>query len=137
MLGFSAGGQVAGLVSFFNEQRQYEPVDDVDQLSCRPDFAVLIYPSGFEEKGQPKLHAEVRVTKESPPMFFAHAFDDGVTVFNTLLLVTELKQVRVSAEVHVCATGGHGYGLRHVKGQPVTDLPKPCEAWMKSMRFLK
>ena len=137
ILGFSAGGQVAGLVSIFNEQRQYEPVDDVDQFSCRPDFAVLIYPGGFEEKGQPKLRDEVKVTKESPPMFFVHAYDDGVTVLNTLLLATELKKVGVSAEVHVYATGGHGYGLRHVEGQPVTDWPKPCEAWMKSMRFLK
>lgn len=137
MLGFSAGGQVAGLVSIFIEQRQYEPVDDVDKVSCRPDFAVLIYPGGFDEKGQPKLRDEVKVTKESPPMFFVHAFDDGVTVFNTLLLATELKKVGVPAEVHVYATGGHGYGLRHVEGQPVTDWPKPCEAWMKSMRFIK
>ena len=137
MLGFSAGGQVAGLVSIFVEQRQYEPVDDVDKVSCRPDFAVLIYPGGFDEKGQPKLRDEVKVTKESPPMFFVHAFDDGVTVFNTLLLATELKKVGVPVEVHVYATGGHGYGLRHVEGQPVTDWPKPCEAWMKSMRFIK
>ena len=137
MLGFSAGGQVAGLTSIFNEQRQYEPVDDVDQVSCRPDFAVLIYPGGFDEKGQPKLRDEVKVTKESPPMFFVHAFDDGVTVFNTLLLATELKKVGVTAEVHVYATGGHGYGLRHIDGQPVTDWPQPCEAWMRTMRFIK
>ncbi|MEK6260011.1 MAG: alpha/beta hydrolase [Planctomycetota bacterium] len=137
MLGFSAGGQVAGLVSIFNEQRQYEPLDDVDKVSCRPDFAVLIYPGGFEEKGQPKLRDEVRVTKESPPMFFVHAFDDNVTALNTLLLAAELKKVGVSVEVHVYATGGHGYGLRHVAGQPVTDWPKPCEAWMKTMRFIK
>ena len=137
MLGFSAGGQVAGLVSIFNEQRQYEPVDDIDRISCRPDFAVLIYPGGFEEKGQPKLKDEVKVTKESPPMFFVHAYDDGVTALNTLLLAAELKKVGVSAEVHVYATGGHGYGLRHVEGQPVTDWPQPCEAWLKTMRVIK
>ena len=137
LLGFSAGGQVAGLASIFNEQRQYGPVDDIDKVPCRPDFAVLIYPGGFEEKGQPKLRDEVKVTKESPPMFFVHAYDDGVTVLNTLLLAAECKKAGVSAEVHAYATGGHGYGLRHVDGLPVTDWTKPCEAWMKTMRFIK
>ena len=131
LLGFSAGGQVAALVSVM-PQRQYEPLDDLDKVSCRPDFAVLIYPGGLDEKGQPKLREEVTVTKDAPPMFFVHAFDDGVSVFNTLLLATELKKVGVPAEVHVYATGGHGYGLRHVEGQPVTDWPKPCEAWLKT-----
>jgi len=137
MLGFSAGGQVAAMTSLFNEQRQFEPIDDVDKFSCRPDFAVLIYPGGLDENGQPKLKDEVKVTKDASPMFFVHAFDDGVTALNTLLLATELKKVGVSAEVHVYSAGGHGYGLRHVDGQPVTDWPKPCEAWMKSMRFIK
>ena len=137
MLGFSAGGQVAGLVSCFNEQRQYAPVDDVDKVSSRPDFAVLIYPGGLDEKDKPQLRDEVKVTKDSPPMFFAHAFDDNVSVLNTLLLATELKKAGVSAEVHVFARGGHGYGLRHVDGQPVTDWPKSCEEWMRTMGFIK
>ena len=109
----------------------------MDKVSSRPDFAVLIYPGGLDERGQVKLREEVKVTKDSPPMFFAHAFDDGVSVFNTLLLATELKKAGVSAEVHVYATGGHGYGLRHVAGQPVTDWPKPCEAWLKTMKVIK
>lgn len=137
LLGFSAGGQVAALVSTM-QHRQYEPLDDIDKVSCRPDFAVLVYPGGLDEKskdekGQPKLREEVSVTKEAPPMFFVHAYDDGVSVFNTLLLATELKKVSVPAEVHIFATGGHGYGLRHVDGQPVTDWTKPCEAWLKTM----
>jgi acetyl esterase/lipase len=137
MLGFSAGGQVAGLVSCFNEQRQYEPMDEVDKVSSRPDFAVLVYPGGLDEKDKPQLREEVKVRKDSPPMFFAHAFDDNVSVLNTLLLATELKKAGMSAEVHVFATGGHGYGLRHVDGQPVTDWPKSCEGWMKTMGFIK
>ena len=136
MLGFSAGGEVAGLVSLFNE-RQYSPVDDVDKHSSRPDFAVLVYPGGLEEKGKGQLREHVKVTKDAPPMFFVHAFDDGVSVLNSLLLATELKKVGVSAEAHVYAAGGHGYGLRHVDGQPVTDWPKACEAWMRKMAWIK
>lgn len=137
ILGFSAGGQVAGLASIFDEKRQYEPLDDVDKVACRPDFAMLIYPGGLSDGTQPRLRDEVQVTKQSPPMFFVHAFDDGVTALNTLLLATELKKVGVPAEVHVYATGGHGYGLRHVDGQPVTDWPKPCEAWLRTTGIIK
>jgi acetyl esterase/lipase len=137
MLGFSAGGQVAGMVSILNDQRQYEPVDEIDKVSSRPDFAVLIYPGGLDEKGQSRLKDEVKVTKDAPPMFFVHAFDDNVSVLNTLLFAAELKKVNVPAEVHVYATGGHGYGLRHVEGQPVTDWPQPCAAWMKTLRLIK
>jgi acetyl esterase/lipase len=136
LLGFSAGGQVAGMVSIL-DQRQYEPLDEIDKVSSRPDFSVLIYPGLMDERGQAKLREEVKITKNSPPMFFVHAFDDGVSVLNSLLFATELKKVGVSAEVHVYATGGHGYGLRHVDGQPVTDWPKPCEAWLKTMKVVK
>jgi acetyl esterase/lipase len=137
ILGFSAGGEVAGLVSFLNADRQYQPMDAVDQVSSRPDFAMLIYPGGFNEKDQPKLYDHVKVSREAPPMFFTHAFDDGVSVYNTLLLATELKKVGVAAEAHIYAAGGHGYGLRHVDGRPVTDWPKACESWMKAMAFIR
>ena len=136
ILGFSAGGQVAGMVSILHAQRQYEPVDDVDKLSCRPDFAVLIYPGGFDERGESRLKDEVKIVDDAPPMFFVHAFDDNVSVLNTLLFAAELKKVGVSAEVHVFATGGHGYGLRHVDGQPVTDWPQPCTTWLKTIKIV-
>lgn len=137
LLGFSAGGQVAGLVSTLQEQRQYEPRDDVDQVSSRPDFSILIYPAGFEERNQLKLKDEIKITKSVPPTFFVHAFDDNVSVLNTLIFAAEMKKVGVPAEIHVYASGGHGYGLRHVDGQPVTDWPKPCEAWLRASGIIK
>jgi acetyl esterase/lipase len=137
LLGFSAGGQVAGLVSTLHEQRQYEPKDDIDQVSSRPDFTILIYPAGFEERNQLKLKDEIKITKSVPPTFFVHAFDDNVSVLNTLIYAAEMKKVGVPAEVHVYAAGGHGYGLRHVDGQPVTDWPKPCEAWLRASGIIK
>lgn len=137
LLGFSAGGQVAGLVSTLHEQRQYESKDDIDQVSSRPDFSILIYPAGFEERNQLKLKDEIKITKSVPPTFFVHAFDDNVSVLNTLIFAAEMKKVGVPAEVHVYAAGGHGYGLRHVDGQPVTDWPKPCEAWLHATGIIK
>jgi len=137
MLGFSAGGSLSGRVSILGDQRQYEPIDAVDKVSSRPDFTVLIYSAGYVERGTTELSDYVKVSSETPPMFFVHAFDDGVSVLNPLLLAAELKKSGVSAEVHVFPTGGHGYGLRHVDGQPVTDWPKLCEGWFKTMGFIE
>lgn len=137
ILGFSAGGQLAAMVSILDDQRQYEAQDEVDKTSCRPDFAVLVYPGGLTERDEPKLRDEVKVTRNSPPAFFIHAANDNVTVLNSLLLATELKKAGVPSELHVFATGGHGYGLRHVDGQPVTDWPKPCATWLKTIGMIK
>src|SRR5688572_21579127 len=137
MLGFSAGGELAALVSLLGDHRQYEQVDEADQVSSRPDFAILVYPGGIVDNATQAMRDHVKVSKESPPMFFVHAFDDNVSVLNTLLLAAELKKAGVSVEAHAYAKGGHGYGLRHVKDEPVTDWPKACEAWMRSMELFK
>lgn len=137
LLGFSAGGEITGMVSLLNERRQYDNVDQVDAVSSRPDFAVLVYAGNLVDNGTGQLRTDVSVTKDAPPMFFAHAYDDRVSPLNALLVAAELKKAGVPAEVHVFNAGGHGYGLRHVDGLPVTDWPKACEAWMKSMSILK
>ena len=68
-------------------------------------------------------------------MFFAHAANDGVSALNSLLLATELKKVGVPAELHLYATGGHGFGLRPQADKPCTQWPIACEAWMRTMGF--
>jgi len=132
ILGFSAGGEVAGLTALFTD-RLYDVSDAIDKISSRPDFAILIYPAYFDNKG--KLHEHVRVTKAAPPMFFAHAANDPVTALNSLLLATELKKVGVPAELHLYATGGHGFGLRPQADKPCTQWPTACEAWLRTMNF--
>ncbi len=133
--GFSAGGETAALTSLFGPERQYESIDDVDKVSSRPDFAMLIYSGGLVERGQSRLKEDVKVTKDAPPMFFVHAFDDGVSVHNSLLLAAALKDASVPAELHVYASGGHGYGLRKTK-DPVTEWPKQAAIWMRRMELL-
>jgi acetyl esterase/lipase len=136
ILGFSAGGETAALTALF-EQRQYEPMDSIDKMSSRPDFAVLIYTGGLVGKGETKMRDHVVVPKNAPPMFFAHASNDGVTALNSLLLATELKKADVPAELHLYATGGHGFGLRPQADQPCTQWPQACEAWMQTMGFTR
>lgn len=135
ILGFSAGGETAGLAAIL-ETRQYEAVDDVDQVSYRPDFAFLIYPGGLTEKGDAKLKDYVTVTKNAPPTHFVHAFNDSSSVQNSLLLASEMKKVGVSAELQIFATGGHGYGLRPT-AEAVTRWPTRAGEWLKERGLLK
>lgn len=136
ILGFSAGGHLAAWASTNFDKRAYEAIDDLDKTDCRPDFAVLIYPGGVVPRGKHELAEEIRVRKECPPMFFAHAGNDGVTPENSVRLYLALKEANVPSELHVYASGGHGFGLRPSKN-PCSTWPKSCEAWMRSQGFLK
>ena len=136
ILGFSAGGETAALTGLFTE-RQYTAIDEIDKVSARPDFAVLVYPGGLLVRNEPRLQEYVRATKETPPFFFAHANDDGVSVLNSVLLFAELKKAGVPAELHAYASGGHGFGLRYEAGKPNTTWPERCREWMKAGGFLK
>ena len=112
----------------------------VDKDGCRltnnviggRDFAILIYPANLVARGETQLRDYVRVTKDVPPMFIAHAFDDRVPVHTPLMLTAALKTAGVPAELHVYPTGGHGYGLRPTD-EPVTRWPKLAADWMRRM----
>lgn len=136
VLGFSAGGKTAAMTALATK-RHYEPVDAVDKQSCTPNAAMLIYAAYLSEKENSQLPADVTVTKDSPPMFMVHAFDDPIPVQGSLLMSMALKQANVPSELHVYDTGGHGYGLRPVESAPVTSWPKRCEAWLKRNDWAK
>ena len=136
VLGFSAGGETAGLTAVFGNDRTYESVDAVDEVSCCPDFAALIYAGGFVDREEPRLREHVRVTAETPRMFFVHAFDDNVPVANCLLMMQALKEAGVPSELHIYPTGGHGYGLRPTD-EPVTTWPARCEEWLRRSGLLQ
>jgi len=136
ILGFSAGGHTAGMTSLLHKERTYQPVDATDRVSCRPDFAALIYPGGFVERGEHELRDDVSIPENVPPFFFAHAFDDRVSVQSSLLLASELKKAGASATLHVYPSGGHGYGLRRTH-EAVTTWPDRCEEWMRSLDLLE
>jgi acetyl esterase/lipase len=134
MLGFSAGGETAARTALTPE-RTYDAVDDADKLSSRPDFVVLVYPGGLLDKDGKKLRDDVKVTRAAPPMFLAHAGDDKVNPENSVQLFLALKRVGVQADLHVYASGGHGFGLRPTD-KPCTHWPKRCEEWMASRGLL-
>jgi acetyl esterase/lipase len=136
-LGFSAGGHLTANVSTNYDRRAYDAVDDADKASCRPDFAVLVYPGGvLNKQDKEKLRDQIRVTKETPPCFLVVSTDDNGSAPGTVKLYLALRAAGVPAELHVYATGGHGYGMR--KGdKPCASWPQRCEEWLRSRGLLK
>jgi acetyl esterase/lipase len=129
IIGFSAGGHLAACASTNFASRTYPKVDEPDDESCRPDFAMLIYPFYMTTEEDPtKLAAEFHVSEKTPPTFIVMTQDDRVHYAYTYALA--LKSSKVPAELHVFAAGGHGYGLGRPEGDTAT-WPKLAENWMK------
>ncbi|HTV14623.1 MAG TPA: alpha/beta hydrolase [Acidobacteriaceae bacterium] len=136
VLGFSAGGHLAAALSTHFDQRLYPAIDAADQLSCRPDFAIIIYPGylALSEKNF-EFNPDIPVTANTPPAFLVQAEDDPVHVENAIEYFMALKKAGVSAELHVYAQGGHGYGLRPGPN-PVTHWPELAQKWLVTMHVI-
>jgi acetyl esterase/lipase len=136
VLGFSAGGHLAAAISTHYDHRLYPAVDADDQQSCRPDFAVVIYPGylALAEKNF-AFNPDIPVTKDVPPTFLLQAEDDPVHVENAVFYFMALKNASVPAELHVYAQGGHGYGLRRT-ALPITRWPLLVDTWLRTIHIL-
>ncbi|HVZ85306.1 MAG TPA: alpha/beta hydrolase [Terracidiphilus sp.] len=136
VLGFSAGGHLSAAISTHYEKRLYDPVDDADKQSCRPDFAVIVYPGylALAEQGMAP-NPEIHPTQDTPPSFIVQAEDDPVHVENATTYFLELKNAHVPAELHIYAQGGHGYGLRKT-ALPITGWPQLVETWLHTIHVL-
>ncbi len=136
VLGFSAGGHLAAALSTHFDQRLYDPIDAADKLSCRPDFAVVVYPGhlALADKNMAP-NPEINPTAQTPPTFIVQAEDDPVHVENATVYFLALKNAKVPAELHIYAEGGHGYGLRRT-ALPVTTWPQSVETWLHTIKIL-
>lgn len=136
VLGFSAGAHLAAALSTHYEQRLYDSVDAADKLSCRPDFAVIIYPGylALAEQGMVP-NPEIRPTAQTPPSFILQAENDPVHVENAVEYFMALKNASVPAELHIFAEGGHGFGLRRTQ-LPITAWPQTVEIWLRTIKML-
>lgn len=158
VLGFSSGGHLVAAISTHFTGRIYPPVDAADKVSCRPDFAVPIYPGHLSihaaewdvRQGKTKyvipasvlsacrdhelcLNPEVPVTAQTPPTFLLQNEDDHVdNVDDALAYLIALKKAGVPVEMHVYAQGGHAFGLRRTKF-PVTAWPALVNTWLKTI----
>jgi acetyl esterase/lipase len=135
-LGFSAGGNLCAALSAAIGGRTYPRVDGADDVSCRPDFQLLIYPGDLVKKGGGyEISPEATVSRATPPTFLVMAQDDPVRVENVLGYALALQDAKVPMELHVYPTGGHGYGLRPSRDY-VTTWPQRAADWMRSLGLL-
>jgi acetyl esterase/lipase len=136
VLGFSAGGHIVAAMSTHFAQRLYPPVDEADKVSCRPDFAVAIYPGHLwidEKKFELNPDIRTHITRQTPPTFLLQDEDDHVDNINdSLVYYIALKNAGVPVELHSYAQGGHAFGLRRTKF-PVTAWPKLVETWLATI----
>ena len=136
VLGFSAGAHLAAALSTHFDQRLYDAVDAIDKVSCRPDFAVIVYPGYLAIAEQNfAANADIHPTEQTPPSFIVQAEDDPVHVENSTVYFLALKNAKVPAEMHLYAQGGHGYGLRRTE-LPVTAWPQLVETWLHTIQVL-
>ena len=134
VMGFSAGGHLSAALCTNFERRMYERVDAADDESCRPDFALLIYPFYLTPDDDPaKLSPEIPVGERTPPAFIVMTQDDRVHYAYAYALA--LKNAKVPAELHIYARGGHGYGMR-AKAGAVSAWPRLAAEWLKANGWL-
>ena len=80
MVGFSAGGHLALATATNFEKRRYEAIDAIDEVSCRPDFAVLCYSGYLKAKDKDEISPGLHIPANTPPILLAHANDDSEKV---------------------------------------------------------
>jgi acetyl esterase/lipase len=137
MVGFSAGGHLAVAAATGSETRAYEAIDEIDRVSCRPDFAVAVYPGYLVRKETGLLADHIHIRARTPPMFLVHANDDPMAdAENSAGMYLALKRVGIPSELHIYAQGGHGFGVRK-KGLPCDSWTDRCVAWLRNLGMLK
>lgn len=159
VMGFSAGGHLAGSVSVHYNLKAYEPTDEIDKVSARPDASILCYPviDMFEYRhdgsrrnliGENPLHADkelmslyAHVTRETPQAFLWHTSSDAaVPVENSLMYADALSKVKVPFELHIYPVGSHGLGLADREGRDVPHVAQwadSCHQWLKLIGFVE
>jgi len=134
VLGFSAGGHLVTDISTHFDKRLYPAVDAADKVSCRPDFAVALYPGHlWISKQRFELNPDIPASRQTPPTFLLHAENDPVdSVNNSLVYYIVLKKAGVAAEMHFDVEGKHGFGLRRTNF-PITRWPDLVETWLRTI----
>jgi acetyl esterase/lipase len=137
IVGFSAGGHLALATATGFEKRTYEPVDDSDTVSCRPDFAILCYSGYLKAKDKDDLAPGLRIPAGTPPVFLAHGGDDIISSpDHSVATYLALKRAGIPAELHIYATATHDFGVRP-SDHPCSTWTQSCAAWLRHQGLLK
>jgi len=137
MVGFSAGGHLAIATATSFDRRTYEPIDEVDKISCRPDFAIGVYSGYLKAKDKNEIAPGLRIPPGTPPIFLAHGGADIISPpEHSVLMYLALKKADVPAELHIYATAAHDFGVRP-SDHPCSTWTQACATWLRHQGFLK
>jgi acetyl esterase/lipase len=136
MVGFSAGGHLALATATRFQKRTYAHEDAIDDVSCRPDFAVVCYPGYLKAKEQDVLAAGLSIPAATPPIFLVHGGEDIISPpQHSVVAYLALKRAGVPAELHIYATAAHDFGVRP-SGHPCSTWTQACAAWLRHQGLL-
>lgn len=137
LIGFSAGGHLAVATATNFERRTYEPADEIDKVSCRPDFAIGAYSGYFKAQDKDELAPGIKVPPaKTPPVFLVHGDEDPIsTPEHSIFMYLALKRAGVSAELHVYASTTHDFGIR-AADRPYAAWTEACLAWLADQKLL-
>jgi acetyl esterase/lipase len=145
VMGFSAGGHLVADVSTNYRKRAYSPADETDNISCRPDFGIVMFPGHMtNHTTEPyALNKKLPVDSKTPPTFILQAGNDPVDpIENSLVYYIALQKAGVHAEYHIYAEGGHAFGLNRTilnnpnwNKLPVADWEDLVERWLQTIKM--
>jgi len=145
VMGFSAGGHLVADVSTNYRKRAYAVTDSIDEISCKPNFGIAMYPGHmtFHTDKPYELNKTLPVDHNTPPMFLLQAGNDPVdSIQNSLVFYIALKKAGVPAEYHIYAEGGHAFGLNESAMKipnwtklPIADWEKLVERWLQTIKM--
>ena len=145
-MGFSAGGHLVADVSTNYRERSYAITDEIDKVSCRPDFGLVFFPGHMtvHTDNPYGLNKTLPVNSDTPPMFILQAGNDPIdTIQNSLVYYIALKKANVHAEYHVYAEGGHAFGVNKTaldnpdwNKLPIADWEQLVERWLYTIKMI-
>jgi acetyl esterase/lipase len=137
MIGFSAGGHLAIATATRFEKRTYDVIDGIDQISCRPDFAIAAYSGYLKHKDKDELAPGLNVPAKTPPIFLAHGGADIISLpEHSVIMYLALKRAGIPTELHVYAGAAHDFAVRK-SDQPCSTWTRSCAEWLRHQGFLK
>ena len=151
VMGSSAGGHLAALVSNYKDPIDFEGIDEIDKQCCMPNAQILCYPvihcpddlqiahiGSFKnllgpdmESKYPRFSCDNLVSEDTPQAFLWHtAADAGVNVRNSYLYASSLRDHNVPCEMHIFPYGRHGLGLAETEEPHVAQWTGLLENWL-------